>query len=241
MGKDKLRRFAEFKTFANTFDFPYELKGKWCREVFKNEYPIVLELGCGKGEYTVALGRKFTQKNFIGIDIKSNRMWKGAGIAASEGLTNVAFMRIVIDKIGDFFDKEEVSEIWITFPDPFPRGRHAKHRLTHPRFLKMYKNILARNGAVHLKTDDDDLFGFTTQLLPDIGISPLVTDWNEHENPDAQPHLKSIMTYYEQLFMARGRTIKYTRFTLEDYDEQKAVEWEKAYRDALKKQGQAIQ
>lgn len=219
MGKDKLRRFAEYKEFPNTFDFAYDLKGKWHAEVFKNSNPIVLELGCGKGEYTVALGRAYPDKNFLGLDLRSNRMWKGAGIAMEEKLTNVAFLRMVIHKIAEVFEPGEVSEIWITFPDPFPKPRHAKHRLTHPRFLKLYKGIINPGGTIHFKTDDTDLFEFTIDMLPQIGIQPLVTDWDVHHNPDANPHLKNITTYYEKLFMGKGRTIKYTQFKLDGLDE----------------------
>lgn len=219
MAKDKLRRFAEFRSFTNAFDFTYELKGKWRQDVFKNDNPIVLELGCGKGEYTVALAREFDNINFIGVDIKSNRMWKGAGIALEEGLNNAAFLRAVMHKIDELFAPSEVDEIWITFPDPFPKLRHAKHRLTHPRFLRLYKQILKPGGTVHFKTDDTDLFRFTVEMLPQIGITPQLIDWDVHNNPDAHPHLKNIRTYYENLFMGKGRTIKYTRFVLDDMQE----------------------
>jgi tRNA (guanine-N7-)-methyltransferase len=236
MAKDKLKRFAEFKTFTNTFDFPYELKGKWNSDVFKNDHPIVLELGCGKGEYTVALGREYKDKNFIGIDLKSNRMWKGAQIANEEKLNNVAFMRIVIDKVAELFEAGEVSEIWITFPDPFPKGRHAKHRLTHPRFLRSYKKILKKGGTIHFKTDDTDLFDFTMNMLPQTGVEPGTIDWDVHHNPAAHAHLKQITTYYEKLFMGRGRTIKYAAFSLDNYDDARAMKWEEDFKKLLKEQ-----
>jgi len=226
MGKDKLRRFAEYKSFPNCYDFSYELKGKWHAEVFKNQNPIVLELGCGKGEYTVALGKQHPEKNYLGIDLKSNRMWKGAGIAFENNLSNVAFLRLVMHKITEIFSEGEVSEIWITFPDPYPKERHAKHRLTHPRFLKLYKQILAPKGKVHFKTDDPDLFEFTVAMLPETGVVPEVIDRNVHANPLAEPELKNIRTYYENLFMGRGRTINYTRFQLDDFDEVAAQNWE---------------
>ena len=158
MPKDKLRRFAEYALFANTFDFAYDMKGRWKLDYFKNENPLVLELGCGKGEYTVALAKQNPHKNFIGIDLKSNRMWKGAGIALEENLTNVAFMRGVIEKITEFFSADEVDEIWITFPDPYPKDRHEKHRLTHPRFLKVYQEVLPENGLINFMLLLDKLF-----------------------------------------------------------------------------------
>lgn len=226
MGKDKLRRFAEFKTFPNTFDFAYDKKGCWNKEVFKNNHPIVLELGCGKGEYTVALGKEYPDKNFIGIDIKSNRMWKGAGIAQEEKLNNVAFLRAVIHRLSELFAPGEVSEIWITFPDPFPKDRHAKHRLTHPRFLSVYKEVLQPEGLLHLKTDDPDLFRFTVGMLPQTGVEPITIDWDVHANANAAAHLHTITTHYEKLFMGRGRTIKYTQFTLDYYNQEKADRFE---------------
>ena len=139
MAKRKLQQFAEYTSFPNTFDFAREMKGKWNAEYFKNNHPITIELGCGKGEYSVALAQAFPERNFIGIDIKSNRMWRGAKTAIENNLTNVAFMRASIHLIEEFFDNNEVSEIWITFPDPFPKDKHDKHRLTHPRFLERYK------------------------------------------------------------------------------------------------------
>ena len=229
MGKDKLKRFAEYASYSNTYDFAYDLKGKWNELVFKNNNPIVIELGCGKGEYTVALGRNYRDKNFIGIDLRSNRMWKGAGIALEEKLTNVAFLRFVIHKITDAFADGEISEIWITFPDPFPKPRHAKHRLTHPRFLKLYKQILKPGGMVHFKTDDTDLFEFTIDMLPRIGIELLEIEKDVHNNPKAHEHLKNITTYYEKLFMGKGRTIKFTRFMLDEFDDAKADKFVKEY------------
>ncbi len=222
MGKDKLKRFEAFARFPNTYDFDTEKKGKWRELVFKNNNPIVLELGCGKGEYTVSLARHYPDKNFIGIDLRSNRMWKGAGTAIEEGLKNVAFLRMVIHLIPDYFESGEVDEIWITFPDPFPKPRHAKHRLTHPRFLALYKQIIKPGGRIHFKTDDTDLFSYTVEMLPQTGVMPETIDWDVHHNPKANQHLKEITTYYEKLFMGRGRTIKYTNFCLDAFDWAKA-------------------
>jgi tRNA (guanine-N7-)-methyltransferase len=236
MPKDKIRRFAEYTSFPNTYDFAYDHQGKWGSSVFNNNQPLVLELGCGKGEYTVALARQYPDKNFIGIDIKSNRMWKGAKIAFEEKLSNASFLRLVMHKINEVFAPAEASEIWITFPDPFPKLRHAKHRLTHPRFLKLYKQILKPGGLVHFKTDDTDLFEFTVSMLPQVGITPLTIERDVHGNNEAADYLKNIRTYYENLFMAKGRTIKYTCFTLDDFDEAKAnlfVEKLEAERKAL--------
>lgn len=226
MPKDKIRRFAEFKNYENCFDFPYHLKGKWKQEIFKNNNPLVLELGCGKGEYSVSLAAAFPDKNFIGIDIKSNRMWKGAGIAHEKQLHNVAFVRMLMYKITEVFDTDEVDEIWITFPDPFPKLRHAKHRLTHPRYLSLYKKVLKSEGLVNFKTDAEDLFAFTISMLPEVGVTPLIIDHDVHGNPDANIYLKQITTYYEGKFLAEGKKIKYTQFRLNQYNENLGQQFE---------------
>ncbi|MBW7844684.1 MAG: tRNA (guanosine(46)-N7)-methyltransferase TrmB [Bacteroidia bacterium] len=214
MAKQKLKRFAEFATMPNTFDFAHQLKGKWNTEVFKNNNPIVLELGCGKGEYTLALAHLYPNKNFIGIDIKSNRMWVGAKKALEQNQMNIAFLRIVLHKIHEFFEAGEVSEIWITFPDPFVRIRSAKHRLTHPRFLQLYKQILHPEGLINFKTDSDELFSFTQIMLSKIGIEPILVETDVHGNPNAEPLLKNVRTYYENLFSAKGKKIKFMKFSL---------------------------
>lgn len=214
MAKDKIRRFAEFKTFPQCFDQPTELKGKWHSEVFKNQNPIVLELACGKGEYTVNLAEAFPDKNFIGIDIKSNRMWVGAKMAIERKLLNAAFVRLRIHTLQEYFEKGEVSEIWITFPDPFPKDRHDKHRLTHPRFLKVYKEVIRENGILNFKTDDDGLFTFTEELFAEIGIKPIQVVRDVHGSTEADEYVRNITTHYEKLFRGRGRTIKFMKFTL---------------------------
>lgn len=214
MPKKKLQRFAEFKEFDKTFDFPYELKGKWKQEVFQNNHPLVLELGCGKGEYTVALGKQYPEKNFIGIDIKSNRMWRGALTAKEQGITNAGFIRMIINKIAEVFDRAEVDEIWITFPDPFPKDRHAKHRLTSPNFIKLYRQVLKPGGIINFKTDDTPLFEYSLEVLKELNIEPHEVNWDVHNNLDSHPHLREIRTYYENKFSAQGRTIKYLRYTL---------------------------
>lgn len=226
MAKQKLKRFAEFSAFEHTYDFAYDLKGKWRTEVFKNNNPIVLELGCGKGEYTVALANEFPDKNFIGIDIKSNRMWVGARKAKEQNRTNVAFMRALMHKISELFAVGEVDEIWITFPDPFVRIRSAKHRLTHTRFLRLYQQILKPGGIINFKTDSDELFDFTQNMLTHLHIKPQVIETDVHANPNAEPMLRNVRTYYENLFMGKGKKIKFTRFTLDTLTEEKAQAFE---------------
>ena len=156
MGHKKLIRFAELETFGNVLQFPRNIKGKWA-EFLKNGNPIVLELACGKGEYAVGMGMLYPQKNFIGIDIKGNRIWVGAKKALENRLQNVAFLRIQIEQVNEYFSKAEVSEIWITFPDPQLRKSKAKKRLTHPKFLRLYQQFLKEGGYIHLKTDSPDL------------------------------------------------------------------------------------
>lgn len=212
--KDKLRRFAEFKTFPNCFDFPYELKGKWKQQVFKNDHPIVLELGCGKGEYTVELSGAFPLKNFIGIDLKSNRMWKGSTIAQELGRTNVGFVRMIVQKLPEIFASVEADEIWITFPDPFPKDRHDKHRLTHRNFLEIYRQVIKPNGILHFKTDDDALFDYTIETFKEMNVPILQLEYNVYESETVDKYVKEIRTHYEKLFHAKGRSIKYVSFTL---------------------------
>jgi len=214
MGQQKLKRFAEFAVIKNCFDFPFHLKGKWQLQVFKNNNPIVLELACGKGEYTVNLAQQDLHTNFIGIDIKSNRMWKGAKIAQTENLQNTAFVRMTVQKLNEVFEKNEVDEIWITFPDPFPKERHEKNRLTHTEFLAIYKEVLKQNGPIHFKTDDDNLFDYTLQTLEILNIKPVEIIRNVHHEPHIFDSLRNITTHYEKLFSEKGRTIKYCKFYL---------------------------
>ena len=185
--KDKLKRIAAINTFSNVYqneDFRnpvlidysgnvLQLKGKWNENVFKNHLPIVLELACGKGEYTIDLAERFPDRNYIGIDFRGPRIFTGAKMALEKDMSNVAFARMKIENILNFFAPEEVSEIWITFPDPFPKDRHEKHRLTHANFLKLYKKILRKEGLVNLKTDDIDLFRYSAEVLKSEGITPV--------------------------------------------------------------------
>ncbi|WP_234111437.1 MULTISPECIES: tRNA (guanosine(46)-N7)-methyltransferase TrmB [Chryseobacterium] len=224
MGKNKLARFAENKTLPNVFQPTREealnnsyLKGKWRSDVFKNDHPIVLELGCGKGEYSVGLAKAFPEKNFIGIDIKGARFWFGAKEAIDSKLRNVAFLRTQIELVDCFFDHDEVDEIWITFPDPQIKYRRTKHRMTHPDFLKRYKKILKKDGVIHLKTDSEFLHGYTLGLLQGAGHEIISAHHDIYGAPEYEPGtplLREIKTYYEGLFSAKGKTITYTKFRL---------------------------
>lgn len=219
-----MARFAENKTLPNVFQptreealADFHLKGKWRQEVFKNENPVVLELGCGKGEYSVGLAKAFPEKNFIGIDIKGARFWFGAKEAIEENLTNVAFVRTQIELIDHFFAPEEVDEIWITFPDPQIKYRRTKHRLTHPDFLERYKKILKLNGIMHLKTDSEFLHGYTLGLLQGSGQEIISAHHDIYGAPEYDPDtplLREIKTYYEGLFEAKGKTITYIKFRI---------------------------
>ncbi len=224
MGKNKLARFAENKTLPNVFQPTreealnnYPLKGKWRSEVFKNHNPIVLELGCGKGEYSVGLAKSFPDKNFIGIDIKGARFWFGAKEAVEKKLNNVAFLRTQIELVDCFFDHDEVDEIWITFPDPQIKYRRTKHRMTHPDFLERYKKILKKDGIVHLKTDSEFLHGYTLGLLQGQDHEIISAHHDIYGAPEYEPGtplLREIKTYYEGLFSAKGKTITYIKFRI---------------------------
>lgn len=213
MGQKKLLRFAEIKGFKNVFEYPEGMKGKW-KEHFNNNNPIVLELACGRGEYSVGLGRIHQHKNFIGVDIKGNRMWVGAKAALNEGLSNVAFLRTQIQKLTDYFAPGEVDEIWITFPDPQLRAGKAKKRLTHPRFLRLYQEIINQQGILHLKTDSPDLYAFTKLVIQTAGLGLLrdVDDVYAMENVDEDLQIK---THYEKLDIAQSNRVHYLQFTLD--------------------------
>jgi tRNA (guanine-N7-)-methyltransferase len=213
MGMKKLIRFAEIETFENVFQHDVSKKGKW-KEWFKNQNPITLELACGKGEYSVGLGRMYNDRNFIGIDIKGNRIWRGAKTSLQEGLHNVAFLRAEVDKIEDYFEPNEVSEIWITFPDPQLRFSKLKKRLTHPKFLRLYKNILKNGGLVHLKTDSPNLYHFTKTII-ELYQLDLLVDYNDlykQQNTAQELHIK---THYESLDIAQSNRIHYLQFTID--------------------------
>lgn len=223
MGKGKLEKFAEMETFKNVFQYPFsvlenvpfDMKGHWCDDYFKNNHPIVLELGCGKGEYTVGLARLFPDVNFIGVDIKGARMWTGAKQALAEGLDNVAFLRTNIEMIDRFFAPDEVREIWLTFSDP--QMKNARKRLSSTYFMNRYRRFLVDGGVVHLKTDSNFLFTYTS-LMVEKNQLPLLQKtadlYHTAEVDEATRHILSIQTYYESMWMERGLNIKYIKFRL---------------------------
>lgn len=220
--KNKLKRFRENEEFANVIqpsreeltDNSFELKGNWSKDFFKNENPIVLELGCGKGEYTVALARQNPNKNFIGIDIKGARFWRGAKTALEEGLDNVAFIRTQIELIEYIFAKREVSEIWITFPDPQIKYKRTKHRLTNADFLNRYKEILKVDGLMHLKTDSEFMHGYTLGLLHGQGQEVLYAHHDIYKNEYSPKEVTGIQTFYEKQYLEKGKPITYIQFKI---------------------------
>ncbi|SDW76476.1 tRNA (guanine-N7-)-methyltransferase [Hydrobacter penzbergensis] len=212
MGQKKLIRFEAIRHFDNVLEYPKDMPGQW-KQFFKNEHPITLELACGKGEYAVGLGRLYPSRNFIGIDIKGNRIWRGAKTALEEGLNNVAFLRSQIDKVADYFQPGEVAEIWITFPDPQLRASRAKKRLTHPRFLRLYQRFLQSNGLVHLKTDSPDLYEFTLTVINLFGLEVIDQSGDVYANTNVKQELQ-IKTHYEGLDIAESNRIHYLCFRL---------------------------
>jgi tRNA (guanine-N7-)-methyltransferase len=220
--KNKLKRFSENETFDNVFQptreevvgdqFP--LKGKWNKEFFKNDNPIVLELGCGKGEYSVGLAERFPEKNFIGIDIKGARFWRGAKTAVETGMNNVAFVRTQIELIHHIFTQNEVSEIWITFPDPQIKYKRTKHRMTNAAFLDNYKKILKPNGLMHLKTDSEFMHGYTLGLLHGLGYEVIYANHNIYKNEGAPAEVTGIQTFYESQYLEVNKSITYIQFRI---------------------------
>ena len=223
MGKGKLAKFADMETYENVFQYPYsvvehvpfEMQGHWHEQYFHNNNPIVLELGCGKGEYTVGLAKLYPNMNFIGVDIKGARMWTGATQALEEGLKNVAFLRTNIEIIDHFFSAGEVKEIWLTFSDP--QMKNPRKRLSSTWFLERYRKFLSDGGFIHLKTDSNFLFTYTTYLVEKNKL-PLVvktTDlYQESENNSSLKEAAAIQTYYESMWIERGLNIKYMKFCL---------------------------
>ena len=228
MGKGKLAKFADMETYENVFQYPYsvvehvpfDMQGHWHEQYFHNNNPIVLELGCGKGEYTVGLAKLFPDVNFIGVDIKGARMWTGATQALNEGLKNVAFLRTNIEIIDRFFSQDEVSEIWLTFSDPQmknPQMKNPRKRLTSTWFLNRYRHFLTDGGFIHLKTDSNFLFTYTTYLVEKNHLPLLERTEDLYHSSHLSPltsHLLSIQTYYESMWIARGLNIKYMKFSL---------------------------
>lgn len=220
--KNKLKRFKENETFSNVFQPTREevisnqlpLKGKWRTDFFKNNNPIVLELGCGKGEYSVGLAERNPNKNFIGIDIKGARFWRGAKTAVENGIHNVAFLRTQIELIEHCFDADEVDEIWITFPDPQIKYKRTKHRMTNAEFLERYKKILKANGLMHLKTDSEFMHGYTLGLLHGLGHEVLYANHNIYKNEGAPEDVTSIQTFYESQYLEVNKPITYIQFRI---------------------------
>lgn len=215
-----MKKFCEMETFSNVFQYPYSvlmqqgfpLKGKWHSDFFGNGNPIVLELGCGKGEYTVGLAKRFPDRNFIGVDIKGARMWTGAKQAVADNMPNVAFVRTNIELIASFFAPGEVSEIWITFPDP--QMKKTNKRLTSVRFLNLYRRILEPGGIINLKTDSPFLYTYTRELVRLNGL-PVEVDTDDLYASGMADDILEIRTFYEQQWLARGLTIKYLRWRLD--------------------------
>lgn len=220
--KNKLKRFKENETFTNVLQpkrdellseqFPF--KGKWNELYFKNNNPIVLELGCGKGEYSVGLAKRYPNKNFIGIDIKGARFWRGAKTAIEENIENVAFLRTQIELIEHCFAQGEVSEIWITFPDPQIKYKRTKHRLTNTEFLNRYKNILATDGYIHLKTDSEFMHGYTLGLLHGLGYNVLYANHNIYNSDGVPSEVTEIQTFYEKFYLEQNKPITYVKFQI---------------------------
>jgi len=241
VGKNKLARWNELGSFDNVIqpaigdvsakDHP--VKGSWNKDIFKNENPVVLELGCGKGEYTIGLATSFPYNNYIGIDIKGARMWRGAKTADELKLPNVAFLRTRIEFINSFFMTDEIDEIWITFPDPHPGGRNANKRLTSPWFLNIYRQFLKNKGLVHLKTDNTELFKYTKSVVENNDLEMIfATDdlysenftdeiVSSHNKSSSGNKILSIRTHYERIFLKEGLKINYLSFRL---DKEKIIE-----------------
>lgn len=255
MGKDKLRRFRENLDFAcfvqpefdEVFRCDHPLKGHWNRDFFHNDRPIVLELGCGKGEYTVALAERNPACNYIGIDIKGARMWRGAKTATERGMENVAFLRTRIEFIEGLFGQGEVSEIWITFPDPQLKTRRAKKRLTAPLFLARYARLLRPGGVIHLKTDSQHLFAYTAAVITHYGLTCHLAERDIYNTPPAAGTTPaaaaweaavSVQTAYERMFRAMGLPITYTCFSLGSRCDFPWFDWEGD--DVLAKDDEAV-
>jgi len=220
--KNKLRRFRENETFENVIQpsreelekDQFSLKGNWNKDFFKNDNPIVLELGCGKGEYTIGLSKQDSAKNFIGIDIKGARFWRGAKTAIEEDLKNVAFLRTQIELIDRVFAENEVDEIWITFPDPQIKYKRTKHRLTNAEFLQKYKHILKAEGLVNLKTDSEFMHGYTLGLLHGEGHEILYAHHDIYKNEYSPKAVREIQTFYEKQYLDQGKPITYIQFRI---------------------------
>ena len=220
--KNKLKRFRENETFNNVVqptrneivDGNFKLKGKWAQDFFKNDSPVVLELGCGKGEYSVGLAEKYPEKNFLGIDIKGARFWRGAKTALEEEMPNVGFLRTQIELVDQIFADGEVDEIWITFPDPQIKYKRTKHRLTNSEFLQKYKKILKTDGVVNLKTDSEFMHGYTLGLLHGEGHEILHANHDVYKNEYSPEEVIGIQTFYEKQYLEENKRITYIQFRI---------------------------
>jgi tRNA (guanine-N7-)-methyltransferase len=221
VGKNKLAKWAEMATFTNVIEpatgelswKDHPLKGKWQTEIFYNSNPVILELGCGKGEYTVGLATRFPHNNYIGVDIKGARMWKGAKTASENKISNVVFLRTRIEFINSYFAENEVDEIWLTFPDPHPGKRNSNKRLTCPWFLNNYRNFVKDKGIIHLKTDNTYLFNYTKKIV-EVNNLPVIFASNDLHIDKPDDEILSIKTHYENLFLEEGLKINYLSFIL---------------------------
>jgi tRNA (guanine-N7-)-methyltransferase len=255
MGQKKLIKFAAIKAYENVLEYPQDIQGKWnsffnalgkdtspidiakltlSKLTISNEpalaKPLTLELACGRGEYAVGLGRMFPEQNFIGVDLKGNRIWKGASIANKEGLKNIAFVRSQIELTPNYFAKDEVDEIWITFPDPQLRWSKAKKRLTHPKFLRLYQQFLKTDGIVHLKTDSPLLYNFTLKVIELYGLNLIYKTDNLYAEPTIDPRCL-IKTYYEGLDIAQSNKIHYIQFNI---DKELPIALDEVLKEAIK-------
>ena len=220
--KNKLKRFNENKTFQNVIEptrdevlnNSLKIKGKWREKFFKNQNPIVLELGCGKGEYTVGLAERQPNKNYIGIDIKGARFWRGAKTAIEKGMDNVGFIRTQIELVDHLFDTNEIDEIWITFPDPQIKYKRTKHRMTNHEFLQRYKKILKSDGIMHLKTDSEFMHGYTLGLLHGKEYEVLYSNHNVYHQEGSPEEVTSIQTFYEKQYLEENKPITYIQFKI---------------------------
>lgn len=220
--KNKLKRFKENENFENVIqpereeviDGSYFLRGKWSTKFFKNNNPLILELGCGKGEYTIGLAKRYPEYNFLGIDIKGARFWRGAKTAIEENIPNAKFLRSQIELVDLLFAEKEVAEIWITFPDPQIKFQRTKHRMTNPTFLKKYHNILQTDGIVHLKTDSEFMHGYTLGLIESSQHELLYAHHDIYSNTEINPALIEIQTFYEKQYLEKNKAITYTKFRL---------------------------
>jgi tRNA (guanine-N7-)-methyltransferase len=215
LGRPKLEKFAALANMSNVYERDAAHKGQWASAHFKNDHPIVLELACGKGDYAIGLAKQFPEKNFIGVDIKGNRLFTGATRATAQGLNNVAFLREQIDHLEEYFAPGEVSEIWITFPDPFLKKSKSRKRLTSSKFIPVYRKFLQPGGLVHLKTDSPELYAFAKETIAEMGLTLLKDYPDVYAMGKQETELFGIQTYYEQMHLADSRTIHYLCFTID--------------------------